>query len=301
MNTVEIPERDIVMEYASCWEELTDDEFTYVMQNWIKLMDEKITHDEFKVIVLYRLLGIKRSPFDAQKEKRLSSTQLEDKFSNIWQLTLTLDWLIRIEDDAKGNPVGVLNYSNIENRYPFIDTEHETFHGPADCLLDISFGEYRAAWKYFEAYSRSRADADLDRLVACLYRPIKPNAIDEPRRSFNAAKTEAYAKALSEIPFWQKYAICLWFGNCDRWLKEGELELDGKPISFAPLFNRKKTDDSNEVETLDENDLGLTGLLYMIADAGLFGTVAETDKANYIDILMALLYYNQKAEKTKLT
>jgi hypothetical protein len=297
MNSLEIPERDLYVEYPSCWEELSDEQFSYIIQNWIKLMDDKINIDEFNLIVLYRLLGVKRSPFDAQREKRMSKKQLEDKYANIWQLTLTLDWIIRHEEDEKGNPVGLLNYTGIENRYPFIDTENETFQGPSDCLIDISFGEYRSAWRYFESYSRTKSDADLDRLVASLYRPVSGKSIEGQRAPFNRDKIESYAKDMAEVPFWQKYAICLWFGNCDKYLKEGELELEGKPISFKPLFTRKRNTDATEVETLDENDLGLTGLLYMIADAGLFGTVAKTDKVNYIDVLTALLFYNQKAEK----
>ena len=211
MTTIEIPERDLYFEYPSSWEELSDKQFSFVMQNWIKLMNLEINIDEFNVIILYNLLGIKRSPFDINREKRMSKQQLEDKFANIWQLTLTLGWLIRVENDESNKPVGVINYTGIENRFPFIDNTHRTFQGPADCLLDISFGEYRAAWKHFEAYSRSRADDDLNMLIASLYRPVA--GTETNRTPFDNNKVKTYAKELAEIPFWQKYAICLWFGN----------------------------------------------------------------------------------------
>jgi hypothetical protein len=297
MNTLEIAEKGITVEYASGWHELTDDEFSYIMKNWIKLIDDKITPDEFNLIILYKLLGLKYSPFDLQKDKRLTAQQLEDKFSNIWMLTNTLDWLIRVEEDENGKPVGILNYTGVEQHYPFIDVDSDTLAGPSDCMLDITFGEYRAAWRYFETYSISRNDTDLDHFIACLYRPMKKNRYGETigRQPFNPDAIEKHVKKVAEIPFWQKYAITLWFGNCDKYIKENELELDGKPITFAQLFNFKtKTDD---VEVLDENDLGLTGLLYMIAESGIFGTVEEINKTNYIDILLALLYWKQKADK----
>ena len=70
----------------------------------------------------------------------------------------------------------------------------------------------------------------------------------------------------------------------------------GRHISFAPLFSRNKSEDD---ENLDENDMGLTNLLYMVAESKLFGSVADVDNTAYIDILMALLMWKQQADKIK--
>jgi hypothetical protein len=307
MNTIDIPERDIHVEFPSNWDELTNDEFAFVIQTWIKLMDGLINVDEFNLIILYNLLGIKRSPFQDWKDKRLSRQQLEDKFANIWQLTETLHWLIRLEETESG-PVGMLNWSGIENRIPTIETEWATLEGPSDCFLNITFAEYRAAWKHFEAYTRSQKHTDIDHLVAILYRPERgnykelqhqPDFDGQTREPFNPHITSHYAELIVNIPFWQKYIVYVWFGNCDRFIKEEELELDGKPFTFAPLFKKQRTDDSDEVEILDENDLGLTGLLYLMAESKLFGSIVETDKTGYIDILTALLYWKQQTDRIK--
>jgi len=307
MNTIEIPERQINVEFPSCWEELTNDQFAFVMQEWLTLMDGKINEDEFRVIILYHLLGIKRSPFQGWKDRRLSKQQLEDKFANIWQLTELLNWLIRIEI-VDGVKVGMLNYTGVTNRIPRIDGEWAMLEGPDDCLLNITFAEYRAAWNHFEAYSRDHKHIDLDHLVAILYRPVranfeelkhKPDFDGQNREPFNPYITSHYAELVKDLPYWIKFAIYLWFGNCDRFLKEEELEVFGKPLSFTPLFKKSQAESAEGVEILDENDLGLTGLLYMVAESKLFGTIAETDRTNYIDLLTALLYWKQQSDKIK--
>ena len=312
MNTLQIPERNIMIKFPASWDELNDEQFAFVMQNWLKLMDEKINPDEFRILVLYHLLGIKRSPFQDWKDRKLSQRQLQDKFSNIWQLMETLNWIIRIEQTENG-PAGMLNYTGTTNRIPKIESEWgwSILEGPENCMLNVTFGEYRHAWKYFDAYTRDRKNSDLDHLIAILYRPVRANYNElkhqpdfdgQNREPFNPYITSHYAELVKDIPFWMKYTIYLWFGNCDRFLKEEELELEGKSLSFSRLFKKGSTNhhqEDNEWETLDENELGLTGLLYMIAESKLFGDPSQVDRTAYIDVLTALLYWKQQADKVK--
>lgn len=308
MNTIEIPDRKIKKTYPASWPEMTNAQFECVMQNWLKVIDGKINQYEFLVIVLYNFLEIELTPFQILKEKRLSKQLLEDKYANMWQLAQTLSWLFHEEDNDKGR-VAILNYYEVTNRFPEIENDTGiSLVGPADGIIDITFGEYRRALDYFEQYGKWRREADLNKFIATIYRPEKENieeikftpGFDGNRKEeFNPNLTEHYAGLLTDIPFWKKYTIWLWFFNCDRYIKEEELELAGKPISFEPLFKRKKNTDDDDSETLDENDLGLTSLLYMIAESKLFGPVEEVDKTGYIDILTALLYWKQQADKIK--
>ena len=308
MNTIEIPDRNIIQEYPSNWGEMTDQHFECVMQNWLKVVDGKLNQWEFLLIILYNFLGIKRAPLDAYKDKRLSKEQLEDKFANVWQLVETITWLLR-EDETDDGPVTVLDYYEIHNRFPEIENRNgDVLIGPADGMLDFTFGEYRRAWDYFENFGKWRKETDLDKFIATLYRPERENyqelklktEFDGLRKEpFNPYLTEHYAELLTDIPFWKKQAIWLWFFNCDRFIKEEELELGGKPISFAPLFTRKTQNNDDDDESLDENDLGLTGLLYMVSESKLFGPPNQVDKTSYIGVLTALLYWKQQADRIK--
>jgi len=306
MNTIEIPEKNIKTEYPSCWDEMNNEQFGCVMQNWLKVIDGKLNIYEYLIIVLYNFLGIKRAPLDKWKDRRLSKIQLEDKFANIWQLTETLNWLYT-EEVTENKPVLLLNYYELKNRIPEIENSGGVkLIGPADGMLDITFGEYRRAWDYCELYGRWRKMADLDKFIATLYRPERQNldAIKHQpdfdgnhREPFNPYLTEHYAELLGEIPFWKKYTIWLWFFNCDRYIKEEDLDLNGRPLNFAPLFSRNNNNE--EEETLDDTELGLTKLLYAIAESNLFGPLSEVDRTNYIDVLTALLYWKQQADKIK--
>ena len=132
MNTVEIPERNILVKYPSCWEELTNEQFALVMQNWLKVMDGKLNQYEFLVILVYAFLGITRSPFHRMRDRRLSKQQLEDKFANVWQIAETLTWLFR-EEETEDGPVVVLDYNELTNRFPEIENSGGVkLIGPAD-------------------------------------------------------------------------------------------------------------------------------------------------------------------------
>lgn len=306
MNKIEISERGIVKEFPECWPEMTDDQFECVMQNWLKLMDGKINKSEFFVIVLYHFLGLKYTPLQKWKNKRLTPEQAEDKFSNIWMLTETLSWLFKdVEKD--GQLTTWLDYSEITNPFPVLTNDSGVeLIGPADALLNIDFGEYRQAWKHFEAFGNMRKDKDLNMLIATLFRQERTNFQEvktsadfdgQRREAFNPNLSDHYAELVNDLPYWKKHTIYIWFFNCDQFLKTQELELDGKLISFAPLF--QKPVEPEEVETLDETDLGLTKLLFELSETKLFGDMKEVDKTKYVDILTGLLHFKIQSDKLK--
>lgn len=305
MHTIEIPDKKVKAQYPSCWDELTDSQFAFIMQNWLKVVDGYLNQHEFKLIVLYHLLGIKYGPFDARRDARMKPETLEKKYENLWRLTETLQWLFQYNTEA-GKKTVALSYSGITNRLPEIEASGILFYGPAHGITDITFGEYRHAWIHFETYIATREDHQLDLFVATLYRPeregfdilqFQPDFDGNRRQPFNPNLTGHYAGMLAEVPFWQKYVALLWFLNCDRWIKEDELILGGKSVSFAPLFKKEK--EQEEVETLDETDLGLTQLLFMVAESNLFGGPDQVDKTGYIDILTALLYWKKQTDKIR--
>ena len=305
MNLVEIPEKNIAVEFPSCWDELTNTQFAFVMQNWLKVVDGYLNQHEFKLIVLYHFLGIKYGPFDARRDARIKPESLEQKYENLWRLTEKLEWLFEYRNE-NGKKTVSLSYYEVTSRLPEIEVAGIMFIGPADGMVNITFGEYRQAWMYFELYISGRRDDDLNLLVATLYRPerlgyetlkISPTFDGQRSEPFNANLTQHYAALVADIPFWQKYVALIWFLNCDRLIKEGELTVGGKPVSFAPLFRRDR--ETEDVETLDETDLGLTQLLFMVAESNLFGNPDQVDRTGYIDILTALIYWKKQNDKLK--
>jgi hypothetical protein len=307
MTTIEIAENNHTAQYPSTWSELSNPQFEFIIKNWQNVVNGIFDQNEFLLRVLYFFLGIKRTRLHSWKDKNLSQQQLEDKYANIWQLTETLNWLFRTETTPDGSFV-LLDYTEIENRFPVLHSHGIDFHGPATAMLDITFGEYRHAWDKFEAYGISKSPADLDAFVATLYRPLhnnieqlklSPDFDGNHRQPFNPNLTQHYAALLADVPSWKKSAIWLWFFNADKYIKSGDVQIGNKIICFETLFTTKKYTDDDENESLDENDLGLIGLLFMIAESKLFGSPAHVDRTNYIDILTALLYWKKQSDNLK--
>lgn len=281
MNTLEIPKKNIKIEYPSSWDEHTPDQHAFIMKQVVALENNKINAFEFKLIILYHFLNAERSPFAELRERRMKPEQLEEKFGNIYLLTETLDYLFRTEK-INHKPCMVLDYTSVKNYMPTI----ESMHGPADALLDVTFGEYRAA---FDAFREKK----MDRLTAILYRPIRkdynevsasPEYNGQKREKFNVHLVDEREKEMSQLPLFMKYAIYLFFRNCDMYIKTGQIEVHGNMINLGVIFNQKSGGSS-------AGGLGLTGTLYRLADAGTFGSIKETDETALYDILLKLYQY----------
>lgn len=290
MHTIDIIEKDIHVEFPSCWEEMSDDQYDYVMQQLVKLEDKKISIDDFKLLVLYKFLNIERSPFDVYKEKRLTPEQLEDKHANIWQLMETLDFFFKIETREE-KKCFVFNYESVRNFMPQIRVAGQIFYGPAHGLTDCSFAEYRFAFDCYCEYLINRNPDALNKLTAILWRPERENyqeikkSVDfdgQRREKFNMNHVEYFGvPKINEAPFYQKYAVFLFFRNCETFLRTGKFNLkNGREMSFSILYEKG--------EGGTDNGLGLNSLLFTMADAGTFGNIKETDEANLYDVYFKL-------------
>lgn len=303
MHSIDIPEKNIHVDYPSQWEELTGEQYDYVMQQVIKLEDRKLTIEEFKLLVLYHFLGINLTPFALKKENRLTPDQLEQKYQNVWQMTQTLDYFFVLEE-KEGKMLYRLNYDSVKNFIPFIDIEGHVFYGPGHGLTDCSFAEYRNAFDAYRNYTVKKEIAELNKLVAILYRPERINYQDiqnsvefdgQRREKFNYHLVEYRAVIIDGLPYFKKYAIYLFFRNCDLFFRTEEIEVSGKKICFKALF--EEGEDKGE-------SLGLNSLLFSMADAGTFGNIKETDEANVYDIFLKLydakLKYDEFKRKNKI-
>jgi len=301
MNSIEIPEKKIFKEYPSCWDEMNEEQFDFVFQQVLKLMDGKISVLDFKILVLYHFLDIKKSPLDRFRDRFKKKTDLEERNACLYKLSETLNWFF-IEKEIKGEIQLVFNFDSVRNFIPKLDVWNDTFYGPDDALMNISIGEFRAAIEYFRQYTEEKAEVTLDHLVAVLYRPERDNYPDvlmkedfdgQRRVKFNHNHTTRYAKAVRDIPFYLKYAIYLWFGNCNNFLREGEIQIEGNQICLGDLYKKQSDEEKSE------DTLGWTGLLFRIADEGTFGNMKETDATNIYDVMLKLYQWKKEADAAK--
>lgn len=301
MTTLEIPEKDFVIDIPSCWEELSVDQFDFIMQQFLKLQDKKISILDLKVFTLYYMLGIERTPYNQMKDKYRSKIDLQERNGNIAQLIHVLDWLF-VDKEIKGEKHQILSFNSVQNLVPELEIDQDKYVGPDHALSNCSFGEYRNALEYFRKFGQSHRDQDLNFLIATLYRPERDNYQvislqddfdGQKRKSFNSNHTHRYARQISEIPFYKRYAIYMWFGHCVNFLRQGEIQIEGRSICLGDLYSKQSDDEES-----NETDLGFTGLLFRLADEGTFGSMQQTDEANLYDVMLKI--YNWKLEADKL-
>lgn len=282
MNTIEIPEIGKKMEYPSSWDECNRSQIRFIFREAIRLIGGDIGIVEFKIRVFYFLAGIKRKRSHERKEKMMTEDQLAQKYLNILEAAESIDFMFR---EQKGQQL--FEYNRVGNVMPVIRKRLKRVYGPAEALFNVSFGEYMVAFDFFRRYVDNKDINDLNKLCAVLYRPKRKGQIDNDIRvEFNASECVRGAKWWSQIPFVDKFIIYSWFAACDNFFKTGEIEVDGQRISFRELFKQSGGDE------LGVKDLGLTGVLMSVAEAGTFGTMENVNKTNLYTVLLKLYHWH---------
>ena len=287
MHKIEIPHKNLVKEFPSEIQEMTNDQFVYFIEIVLQYISGQITIEKFKTHLVRNLLDIRLDwrYFFASKEEQ------EQANGELFRIGEVLDSFFE-EIDQNGKKVKTFKLSFTRNFVPKVCGK---FFGPNDALQDITFAEYRIAHGFFSAYLASHSENDLNHLIAVLYRPAKrylwlkklfqsfDGQIREPfTAKSNPLFLEARVKAVAKLPLAIRYGIFLFFSGCEEFLAKGTVNVDGKAIDLSIIY--EKSDDDNS----DSPDIGLVGILYSLAESKVFGSIEETDGQNLYDIMIRL-------------
>lgn len=138
--------------------------------------------------------------------------------------------------DDKGNMVTFLRlytafifngFSLTQNPFPILKCKGKKLYGPLDYCENMTAEEFITADGYFADYNRSKEVADLDKLVATLYRPAgqgerhKPKSplfCGEIREGFNDKRINSRLRLVAKIPLARKWAVLSFYRSCrDIW------------------------------------------------------------------------------------
>lgn len=298
MHNIEIPEKNACVEIPSSWNELSVDQFAFVMKTHHEFIEMKGDSVEFYTTVLYYLLGLKpdtflqKALFKARKSfenKTKSIHRIEEKNSNIYQLTELLHFIL--------NDNNQINIDSFKNKVPVLSNG---FYGPADSLIDCTCNEYFSAFSFYVEYTKTKNEDYLFMMIACLYWPRRSNldviskneSFDgRERMHYNANFVEKHAFLIKKsIMPWEKTAILSFFVQSDSNLKKGSICIDGKNVSFAPIFKK-------EEETKNTTSTGAaSNILLSVAETNVFGSIEKVEKQNICTVLNFLLM-NKKTKK----
>jgi len=263
---------------------------------------DKLSYSDLKKFLLKNYLNVKTSLSYKHFSTNADKLKAAENFN---RLADYLDSLFHgLSPDRPSQPT--INLESPKQFLPVISVARlwrvTKYYGPESGFADLTFYEFRTASYFFAQYIQNNKEADLDRLIATLYRPGKKfwhfkkhrpdcNGI---RRIPISAETnpsclEKRALRLSKLPFSVKYTILLYCSGCFAFIRTGCPEIDGKEINLERLY----------VNEPDGESIGMSGLLFSIAESGIFGSIKETDQQNIYTILARMYQLMLQDEEMK--
>ena len=293
MHTLDIPSAKIHIKFPSELNELKPDQFTYLVEQFLLLLNNQISLHDFKVLIASKFLKLKKNArFYALKEEAK-----EEIYDNISAIAEEMDSFLTYENECVS-----LKTNCTVNLLPRIGK----LLGPDDVLSDCTAFEYKEAHSAFTQFVNTQNGEYLDRLIAILYRPrkkflffkmMKNDFNGQYRQEFtpktNPLLLEKRIKKVAKLPYHIKFAVFLIYLGFEEFIRTGEIEVDGNQISLADLYSNDSS------ESTDEKSIGLIGLFYELAESRVFGNIDEVMNTNIYDIFCRIYQLVKMSDKLK--
>jgi len=298
MNRLEIPERKIDVQYPSSWDEIGSKHAERIGEIMYQCYTGKIDYDMARKLAVDEFLN---------RENSNNKPAPDDETTLYWinesRLADTVNWLFtsvekgngvkgrRGEEVTEQTETVQINPKFCAQLIPFVKIGDKICAGPKDLIADLTIYEWKEASWRMSKYAKTLDDRYLDELFEVLYcrgeaspNPSKGGETEDKRRQHIAA-----------VPIGVKFMSYLFFLGCMNWLREEPIEIDGEEIRFECLFPKNETSGSK-----DEDHTGLTGILFQMAESGVFGNMEQTSKVNMWDVFLRLyqIHYQIKRLKT---
>ena len=279
-QTIQIP---------SSWDEMTDEQIQFVFQTMDLCSREDKSPLEFNIRILYNLMNMELSQNTVLTSRLFPERSLRIAENTFRLCQDCLDFLFAKKED-QDDPE--LSYPLIRNSLPVLKTRRligRRLVGPADLLQDLTFGEFRRAISSQQAFFKSHNIADLNEMIAHLYRPASRRANKAGRfvKPFRTECFEKEVKAVAGIPTWQKNLVLMWVSNCVKFLQTGKLEINGEEMDLNSLFSGG----SGGGPSFGWNDLAV-----QIARENILGNIEDVDNEPLFSII-SIMWTNHKENK----
>lgn len=293
MHTLESLESGFKLEFPEKIAEFNPAQFLRFCKDFCRLQDGLISDEDFLVALILNCLEM-----EPLKDRRLREDEASRLVMNMEALaeTVTSFWHI-----PEGEKEAVIDWFFVDQKVPVIEWAGQKYFGPASNLADLTYGEYEKAHTYYSVYLRDKDPQLLDSLISELYRP-------EERKHFGLKgtgkkisldqhdKDEAQRWA-SLLPFHVKFAVFVWWGNMEQYIRLAEIQTDAGPVQLEVLFKQMEV----ESRKVDDNT-GIRGVLYHLAESAVFGTIKDVERTPFWDVMLRLyqMRKNYEAEKARI-
>ena len=254
MNQIEIEGKIYFM--PSAWNELTRKQVLFVS----RLFQGQLTLMDFKLRVLLKFLTI--------RQKVMKRIDHED----VYFLCESLDFLFK-------------EVSLTKNLLPDLRNGRRKYLGPADAMMNCTFGEFTMANSLLDSFSKTKEQKYLDEMVAVLYRPrkwfwfIQKSFTDnqDPRKRFVNRSLKRRCQRIARLDNEVKYSIFLFFSGV----------LNTLPLLYPYVYEQQGSTGSE--------DNGWASLIISLADGKTDDKSLETVmNSNLYNVFIGL---NKKAKE----
>ncbi|WP_343322284.1 hypothetical protein [Sphingobacterium multivorum] len=272
MNTIEIPDKNIVMEIPSSWDECSREQTYFLLEKAFKVISGKLSIGMFRIIAFQHFTGLKFGMSYRIKQRLGLNQKVNSEIARLSKIYC--DWIFEEDEDQYH-----LTFDSVINYFPQLNG----YYGPADLLADLTFGEFQQALVLMNEYTESQdseypTDHSLYEFIKLLYRP-KVKGLRVSLTGYRDNKTFKY------VPDWKLKVTLMWFTNCIQAIKEEDLHISGVEVNFSPLFPAEEKPKSKRKGL----NLGWNGILLDVAESGVFGKAAEVNETPLYEILFYLL------------
>jgi len=316
MNTLQIPQRGIYKEYAGAWDELELKDIPYIGK-WLYMLETgEMDVDMFRKLTVDRLINRRNSMVMPMEGDRAW-----DLWANEGILADSVNFFFRIKQNVAGYELRDAGKEPetrnaqpetyevipdfVKNIVPYVKIKGRKLYGPGDFLGEMCFGEYKDLLFCADKYMRTKDVAWLTRMMAIAYRRRRlflpllkrmPNFNGRTRLKYRAGAVDFRIKKFEKVPIGVKYMFFQYIMGCIYNLKNSEsVEIDGHVCNFGLIFgkgrgagSREQDDDDPSTGSGADDGVGLTGVMMVLAESGVFGTIKETAEADVWDVLIRL-------------
>jgi hypothetical protein len=236
-----------------------------------------------------------------KRKKPVLSEESMIYWSNEVGLAESVNFLFEIVTNKENKTSFTINPKFSKQLIPTVKVGEIVYYGCEDLLADLTIMEYKeASWRVVK-FAETRDEKWLDQICAILYAKntngANCNELHEGshlREEFSQERLIRGAKDFSTQPRGIKLMAYLYFSGCINWIREEYLEIDGHQISFKCLF------DTGADGQKSFDDTGMAGVLFQMAESGVFGNMEQTSRINMWDVFLRLYQIHMQTKSMKL-
>jgi len=304
MNELLIPEKKIKVTYPSSWDEIKAENVCRIGEIMHDCYTGKIDYDMARKLASDEFLNRVNSAI-----KPMYDEGSMDYWGVESLLADSVDFLFNRESDKDGKESISINPKFCTQLVPRVKVGLRWYVGPKDLLSDLTIFEFKEASWRIGKYSETRDEQYLNEIFAVLYHPggligkrkvrgaMTHSVETHGSASLQQRNYNRSFKAAIHVPTGLKFIIYLFFIGCMNWLREEAVEIDGNEIQFGCLF--PKLNDNSGGNEGDGNDTGMAGILFQMAESGVFGNMEQTSKVSMWDVFLRLLQIHNQIKKMK--